>query len=241
MAVTRHASSEDLAGFLQRTATVDRPAAKDALKAIFARHRVGFDGTDSCIQKLVREIELDGGNTIASLARKRVGVAYAEVVRDAAAQLKLAVPANRIDDILWIEQRLLGHVVVTYLGGAPQVDKEAFAKIGLDWQTLGLQGAATTVMWAAVIQRAGAQAVAQVVRQVVLRTSGWFAARAAAGTALEVMTLAIPVVNVAMTAGLAVSVAGPAYRKTVPTVLDVALLRLEYGDAAPVGVNTAAN
>ena len=58
---------------------------------------------------------------------------------------------------------------------------------------------------------------------------------------LSDLTLAIPVVNVAMTAGLAVSVAGPAYRKTVPTVLDVALLRLEYGDAAPVGVNTAAN
>ena len=241
MAVTRHASSVDLAGFLERAAAVDRPAAKDALKGIFARHGVEFDGSESGVWKLVRKVELDGGNTIASLARKRVGVAYAEVVRDAAAQLKLAVPADRIDDILWIEQRLLGHVVVTYLGGAPQVDKDAFAKIGLDWQTLGLQGAATTAMWAAVIQRAGAQAVAQVVRQVVLRTSGWFAARAAAGTVLEVMALAIPAVNVAMTAWLAVRVAGPAFRKTVPTVLDVALLRLEYGGAGPVGVGTEAS
>jgi uncharacterized protein YaaW (UPF0174 family) len=37
------------------------------------------------------------------------------------------------------------------------------------------------------------------------------------------------VLNVIMVGWTVVDIAGPAFRKTVPTVIEIALLRLEYG------------
>lgn len=231
MKATNHQSSQDLATFLGQLLTADDRQTTGTVAAIFGRHGVAYAASEARVQALVQEIELDGGNTIANLTRRR-GVSYERVVRDVCKQLKCKVLPEIKDNVPEMERQLVYHVIANYLQNAPEVDRNvllaALRERGVNWRP-SVQGAVTAAMWASLLQQAGARVAAQAVRQVVLRTSGWFAARAAAGTVLEVMALAIPAVNVAMTAWLVVNVADPAYRKTVPTVLDIALLRMEFG------------
>jgi uncharacterized protein YaaW (UPF0174 family) len=69
-----------------------------------------------------------------------------------------------------------------------------------------------------------------VVRQVLVRIIAILIATQTAIIIGRIATLAVPFVNIIMTAWLVKDLAGPAYRHIIPTVLTIAMLRLEYID-----------
>ena len=75
---------------------------------------------------------------------------------------------------------------------------------------------------------AGTVVVKQIVQKVVAwqmtRIAAWFAARRAASGLLA----AVPIIGVAMLAWTASDIFDAAMRKTIPTVIEVALLRTEF-------------
>ncbi len=230
-----HTSSSELAAFLSFVAANANDEAKATVRGIFTRHDIA-EGTDSAaFTKLVQEIELDGSNTIATLFRLGDGVSYAEVARDVAEEIGVkSIPADKVDDAAWLEQQALFTALETHYKGAGETELEELRqKVGehnVHYAASAIKGAVTAAMWATLVKQVGARAVAAVVRRLVLQTGSWFAARQAAATAARAAGMAIPVVNVALTAWLVADIASPAMRKTLPTVFDIAMLRLEYGD-----------
>lgn len=66
-----------------------------------------------------------------------------------------------------------------------------------------------------------------IVSQIVLRILLTFAGVQAALIGARIAALLVPFLNIFMSAWLVVTIAGPAYRKIVPSVIDIALLRLQ--------------
>jgi len=208
--------------------------APQRLKPIFDRH--GVDPEDG-VAELVAEIRLDGANSIASMFRGRRGVDYDEVVRDVARKLKLK--PHRKEPESELERRVLDVIMERYLDKASAVAKAAIEdelKAVLlaarrDTSELGSilrHGAWAAGSFGALVHAVGEQAVAAVVKRIVLATVGQAAAGTAARQAAMVASYAIPLLNVVMVGWVLSDIAGPAFRKTVPTVVEVALLRMEF-------------
>lgn len=206
----------------------------ERLLPIFARH--GVDAEQGA-KALVNEIGLDGANTFAALARGWKGVGYEVVVRDVASQLGAKCEDGA--DERTLERAALEQLLARAISEDEDLRSSLQQAIdeqrGGDFDALRAHlavPAATGAGLALLINQVGAQAVAAVVKRVVLVTVGKRAAKEAAKRALAITGFALPLINVGFAAWTAVDLAGPALRKTVPTVLDVALLRLEYPDAA---------
>ncbi len=230
-----HSSSSDLVAFLSFVAANGHEEAKSTITGLFDRHGVSAGSDSAAFGKLVREIELDGSNTIATLFRGGDGVSYAEVARDVAEEVGVkSIPDARKDDAVWLEQQALFTALEKHYEGKGEAEldelRQKVAEANVKYAGAAIKGALTAAMWATLVRQIGARAVATIVRRLVLQTGGWFAARQAAATAARAAGMAIPVVNVALTAWLVADIASPALRKTLPTVFDVAMLRMEYGD-----------
>lgn len=216
---------------LHAASTSKRQETRDTVIGIYARHGVAYGETLRSATELAREICLDGSNTLASVLRGWEPVSYLEVVRDVAKELKVPGVEQHADDVEWLEQQALFKVLADYFDKAPQAERGQFEDVlrrnHVNLGGTAVTGALTTALWASLLRQVGPKVVAQIVRRLVASSAGWFAARQAAKTAARVAGVAIPVVNVAMTAWLVVDVASPAMRKTLPTVMDIALLRME--------------
>jgi len=225
--LTTSGSNDRLAGLLAQVLERD----PWRLRPLCDRHGVELgDGVGA----LVREIGLDGANTIASLLRRRRGVEYAEIARDVASKLKVGVEADA--DEVAVEHRILDAVLGRYVDGASAEDRATILRelqaAGADVTDAGkvlVHGAWAAGSLAALVNGIGQQAVAAVVKQIVLKTVGREAAKIAGRRAAAIASVAIPLLNVVMVGWTVVDLAGPAFRKTVPTVLEIALLRLEFG------------
>ena len=222
---TMHESSQRLVWHLTRVGRED----PKRISGLFKRHDV-VQGKG--VEALVHQIEFDGANSIASLVRGHRGVPYVEIARDVARKLKVQIPKDREEDEVFLERQALFSMLTTYFEKGSPADREALLEElrAKNPEIPGrvAQGGLTAAMWTLVVRRIGARAVAQVVRAVVLRSTGWFAARQAAKTAAEIAGLAIPVLDVLLTAWLVADIASPAMRKTIPTVMDIALTRMEF-------------
>lgn len=203
----------------------------ERLEPIYLRHEVA---PSQGPQALLDEVCLDGANTIASIFRGWDGVEYDEVVRDVADQLNVEASHSEPREL---EVEIIAFVVQKYLAGATPEQREQVADVlrsaGADFNRMKadiLKGAFAAGTLALLIRQVGQKVVAQVVGKIMLRIAGRQAAKEASKRAAQLAGMAIPLLNVVMIGWTVVDIAGPAFRKTVPTVIEVALLRLEYGE-----------
>lgn len=212
----------------RRLAQLFRKASHAELQDFYKRH----DCKD--VLSLVKEIRKDGSNTfVTHLFRSGDGVHYAEIVADVADKVGVKYSKDSVKNEMELELIIIVHLIRKHfekmspeeranleknLGTLSDEYKEVWAAI--------LKGSATLVssMIATVGIDVFAVALRQLIATILARTvvleGGLLAARMA--------TLAVPFLNIIMGAWLLIDISGPAYRKTVPTVFHVGLLRLQY-------------
>lgn len=202
----------------------------DRLSPIYERHCVD---ANAGLDALVKKICLDGGSTIMSALRKWNGVPYAAVVRDVASKMNVRLEPN--EGVFNIELKLLEEMIRRYVQNASPQEREQVQNY---LQQAGRENRVRTVeiakgsmavgTMAMLVKRIGQHAAAEIVRQVVLRHTAKKVASEAARRATQIAGWGVPFLNIVFVGWTVTDIAGPAYRKTVPTVLEVALLRLEY-------------
>jgi len=222
-------ASKRLQALLREVAS--QPGGEARLRPLYDRHGIEpSEGTDA----LVEEIQLDGANTFASLFRGWAGVDYDEIVRDVATKVGATLHSDY--DESDAERAVLDVILDRYLKGSSEAEREriveALQEAGADVTDLGRavrNGAWTAGGIGMMATGAGEKAVAEAVKRIVMITVGRRAAGEAARRAAAFASYAIPILNVVMVGWTIVDLAGPALRKTVPTVIDVAILRMEFG------------
>lgn len=216
------ASNERLVRLYERVARSRKPSARERLSAIYARH--GLSPEDGPVE-LVDEIGRDGGNSIASLFRGGRGVEYAEVVADVADRLDVAFEDDLLDDEVALEQRCLVTVVASQLEELASTDlagtvgllhSDALSREKLD-EVARLLGERERLI--EILEQVGPKVVAAVVANIAVRQG--------VARTVSLTGYAVPLLNVAIGVWTLVDLAGPAFRKTVPTVLENAALRAE--------------
>ncbi|MGH8068137.1 MAG: hypothetical protein ACRERE_23475 [Candidatus Entotheonellia bacterium] len=213
-----------------------RQVPAERLRSLYARHGVDPAAGPG---ELVREICLDGANTIASLFRGRKGVPYIDLVRDVAEKMGVK------DDIFIrrnerkIELAVLESVIRQYLAKATEAEREEIHRILKEvaqdhqevWRHFLIGGGALTMLLA----QLGPKVVTEVVQRIVASIIGRQLTLGALKGGAGIVGLAVPLLNVAMIGWTIVDLAGPAFRKTIPTVIEIALLRLEFEGQAVIG------
>jgi uncharacterized protein YaaW (UPF0174 family) len=201
---------------------VERQDPENALLAeLYKRH------SKKTIEDLVTDLRQDASNTIGRIFTGAVD--YDECVKRVAQ--KVGVKARFLTgDEAQNELLLLQILLKTHFEKLSPVEREAkieeitkeFGVQGKDVITAVLLG--TSSAFLGLIQQMGPL----VVRQILFRVFMTFVSVQTAFTIVRFAALAIPFVNAVMAAWLAFDIAGPAYRKIVPSVLNIALLRLSY-------------
>lgn len=182
------------------------------------------------VDDLVFEIRTFGGNSLVNAVR-RGGVAYTEVVRDVAAQLKAKAPKDASTEE-WELAILLNILDASIAKMSPEERgalEDDFRRAGVKNPNLGA-GAPLAVLFAqAGIQLSGffayrtAAIVANAIAKLVLGRGLSFGTNAALMRMLGVA--AGPIGWAVSGIWTAVDLAGPAYRVTIPCVCHVAFLR----------------
>lgn len=217
-----HGSDKRLVRLFERIARQD----PERLAPLYSRHRLDPARSPDT---LVREIRLDGSNSWASILRGFEGVSYDQVVAGVARQLKLA--SAGVDDEVVQERAVLEAVLGRFFETVPDEQREILLhEVGETQLARPLRESRWVPGSLEIMARdVGAPELALLLQQVVLRGVGYGLARVAAKRAVGVTGLAVPLLNVAMLGWTAWDLAGPAFRKTVPTVVEIALLRLAFG------------
>jgi uncharacterized protein YaaW (UPF0174 family) len=195
----------------------------EQLQPIYDRHGVDMaEGADV----LANEICLDGSNTLASILRGRKGVGYDEVVRDVAQ--KLQIPCDEHESETDRELKILEKIISLSLEKATPKQRtqiEAALKEGSAGQLAAedLKG---------LVNQLGAKATADTVNKIVTVIITGQVARRSVKQSARLAGFAVPLLNIALVGWTLLDLTGPAFRKTVPTVIEIARLRLEYGHVA---------
>ncbi|HDS1754466.1 MULTISPECIES: DUF3944 domain-containing protein [Gammaproteobacteria] len=187
-------------------------------------------------QQIAAEIQCFGGNTIATMLRGGKGVLYREVLEDVCDKLK--VNYNKGSSIDLIEQNLLSKILRDALEKMSAEEIKALGEsIGLKNTNLFTAEAMFGVFQT--VFRAGGfksyQLTAIVVNAVLKALIGRGLSFAATGTMMRTMAVITgPIGWVVTGAWTAVDIASPAFRVTIPTVIQIAALRQKqaYGAAA---------
>ncbi|HPQ40866.1 MAG TPA: hypothetical protein PLV45_10880 [bacterium] len=206
----------------------------DTLDRLYRRHGVAeWEGP----AELVREITRDGSNTIISLLMGDSEKSYRDIARAVAEKLK--VPLDDADNEMEIEWKCLEAVLRQYLNTAPEEERRRILgviedtgrKIHSDEVLRKVRDNTLRIgTLSLLVREIGARATASVVRRVVARIVGRQAAKEVSKRAAQLAGFAIPLLNAVMIGWTVWDLAGPAYRKTIPTVLELAMLRLEAGN-----------
>ena len=193
------------------------------------------------VEELVNDLRKWGSNTFVTwLIRFGDGVSYQEVTQDVASFLQADVTSCK--DETDYETAILAKVLEKYLEKASPEERDkvneildqarrdagAFGKHASGVTAAG--GLALSSLITILGREAAKRVIGQIVKQVITRVIARQAAQQSAKVAARVAGLAIPLINVAFAIWLAIDIAGPAYRKTVPAVIRIALLRQEYAD-----------
>ena len=202
----------------------------EQLQPIYDRH--GVDVAEGA-EVLANEICLDGSNTLASILRGRKGVSYDEVVRDVAQ--KLEVPFDEGESETSLELRILEKLIGGYLEKATPkqraemevVLKEGAADSG-NSMDLGQIAAGDLKT---LVNQLGTKAAADTVNKILAFIITGQAIRQSVKQAARLAGFAVPLLNITLIGWTLLDITGPAFRKTVPTVVEIARLRLEYGQA----------
>lgn len=175
-------------------------------------------------ESLVQEIRDDASNT---LLRPFMGSPnYDKVVRLVADKMGLK-KKELVDDEAKNELLIIRKMLQDYLKKHPEAEEKLNALVKEmgeeynDFVSLIFTGSAAAFF--AAIDAIGPTIVAQIVLRILLTFAGVQTALIAA----RVAALLVPFLNIFMSVWLVASIAGPAYRKIVPSVIDIALLRLQ--------------
>ena len=177
------------------------------------------------VDEISAELQLYGGNTIVNQIRGH-GVRYAEICRDAAKRLK--VNFNETASVETIENQILMKVLEDAWAKMNDEEKRAFLKeLGINNKTLPTALPLLAVQ--AAMKASGflayriAVIVANAVAQIVLGRGLSFATNRALTKGLGV--LAGPIGWAITALWTTIDLASPAYRVTIPSVIQVALIR----------------
>lgn len=209
---------------LERIHKEKHPEYFDLLLQIYERH--GKTSPKDCLD----EIRLDGSNTFASIFRGRKGVDYDEIVADVARKIKVE-DTNITDDYLENELKILGKITDDYWNGLSQEEQEKKAeqlkKLSNKYfdpadllNGLKLSGNIVPIVIKTFGLRSTQKMMLQIMPEIIGAAIGMQGLRTILGTF-------IPIINILMNGWLLYDIAGPAFRKTIPTVATIALLRLQ--------------
>ena len=203
------------------------------LKVLFERHKVNASRYDSLeIYELVEQIRKDGSNDIMVVVRGGKGVNYDEIVRDVADKVGVDYKKEKVSDESELELLIVQHLVKQYFSRLTPEQKQDFEqalrKLGKEYEDFWkqfLEAKGTALL--AVIQIVGRpflfNFLAAILRQFLVIAS-------ARSLPIGLSAWQIPFVNIALGVWLVIDLLGPAYRKTVPTVFQIASLRIEFGE-----------
>ena len=186
-------------------------------------------GTREAARSIAEYLRKMGSNDIATLFRGGEGISYSEVVVDVGE--KLGAPGISSDrSVEANEEAILWKVFEDTLDKMSDEEKrQLFRSMGIKEHDIPM-GAATTFIIQQLMRQYGGFAVyqtslivANMVSRALLGKGLTFAANAALTRTIG--TLLGPIGWLATGIWLAVDLAGPAYRKTVPAVIHVAMLR----------------
>ena len=215
----------------ERLLKLFRKASKTELYPIFERH--GVDPEEG-VESLVNEISLDGANTIASIFRGWKGVPYREIVIDVANKMKVDIDEeSKLEDI---EVKIISNVLKQSLDELPKREREEVEKLLQEIANKSNIKSAVAISslsaagLAALFQSIEGETVILILRKIIAiiarRSAVGFAG--ASGVA-SIAGMVMPLISIGIIGGALVGLAGPANRKIIPTVLEVALLRMKYG------------
>ena len=189
-----------------------------------------FEGKPSTPEEIADYLRRWGSSTIMTIFRGWKGADYIEVTRDVAKALNADLPKK--GDERDYELAILGKVVEKYLQGASPEDREQIEKILKEagdeaWKSLSAwaSGAGKPIV-ITLLNTVGRQVTQQILKRIILWIVAKQTAKQAAKAAARLAGMAIPLLNIVFAVWLLIDLAGPAYRKTVPAVIQVALLRL---------------
>lgn len=175
-------------------------------------------------ESLVEELRKDASNTLGWLFTGAVD--YDEAVKRVASKLKID-SKSLTDDEVKNELLIVRKALQDYINKNP----DAEAKLEAVASELGVEGKdfvgaimkGSTAAFLVMAQSVGPYVIWRTVALIMLR----FASLQTAFTVARIATLAVPFLNVVMGVWLIADISGPAYRKIVPSVLNIALLRLQ--------------
>lgn len=206
---------------------------REDLADLFERHGVTAGSPAKEIAELIDMIRKDGSNSIVTyMGRLGEGVNYDEIVRDVADKVGVKCDPKKIkneaDLEMMIIQRIVEEVVAKLTPEERQEIEDNLRKLGdkhqQAWKHFLEAGGAGVLT---VLRVFGPRILFQVLKTFLTTFMGW---RMAGYLAWRAVGLAIPFLNLVLWGWLVIDVAGPAYRKTVPTVFQIGLMRLEYGE-----------
>ncbi len=221
-----HASS-------QRLVTLLASAKPASLASLYQRHSVS---PAAGVHALVCEVERDGGSTIVNTVRGH-GVSYAEVVADVANFFN--VDAKRYRNEVELENAILDAAWNTYCKNASveelrEIDEtlnRSRSRANRNAATRVSAKVASQVALSVLLKVYGRDIFLFVLRRVILPRLGiMFAARAGLAAARGGLGAVIPGINILFAAWTVYDIDGPAMRKTVETVLEIAALRNELNE-----------
>ncbi|MCD4653524.1 hypothetical protein K8T06_06275 [bacterium] len=202
-----------------------------AMKTICKRHGVAvWEGP----AVLVKMITRDGSNTLVSTLMGDSENSYLNITRAVAQKMKVAFDEK--DSEIDIERKCLESVLRRYLQTAPETERQEIMAIivstgkELHVEELKRQFRDNSLRLGTLsllVRKIGARATADVVKRVVAGIISRSAAREASKRAAQIAGYAIPLLNAVMIGWTVWDLAGPAYRKIIPTVLEIAILRMD--------------
>lgn len=184
--------------------------------------------------ELVREIRADGSHTIFNIFG-RAPVNYSEVAYDVADKLGAKIPYEQKDDEIKSEEAALQKVIQKYIDGLSEEErrklydtmtKDLGEMVAGKAQYIAGGGAEFFAALAMVGRIAGKNVVRQFLVDFVGAQAAWNIAGQIGG---RLAGFIIPELNVLLAGWLLIDLGGPAYRKTVPTVVEIASIRLQDG------------
>lgn len=183
-------------------------------------------------ESLVEELRDDGSNTFARICfRSGTGVDYDEITRDVAEKLGIENTAIS-DDETKNELLIIQAACKKYFDDLSDEEREEKLKdlgslLGSDSKNFVnalLLGTPNALLIA--IQTVGVKVAQRIIAEIL----SVIIARQAAMQFAKFFMVFVPWINALLSLWLIIDIAGPAYRKTVPSVMEIATLRLYYGN-----------
>ena len=198
---------------------------------IFERH--GIEKTTEAfgyhiyknVKQLVTEIRKDGSHTVMNIFRDPVP--YSEVAYDVAKKLGAKIPEDKKDDEQYCEMAAYTCAIDKYLNSLSEEERREFFtqlgkqlpdKVANDIKHVIAAGAGFGGIILQIAELAGADIAKQILVKLMGRQALVLLGQRGVGWL-------VPGLNVVLAALLVVDLGGPAYRKTRPTVIEIACLR----------------